>query len=100
MDRYRNIPIIKSSTGTRYYRDSKYPRVSLSSNDIYVITTVGDRLDLLSRQYYNDPTLWWVISIANEDLPQDSLFIPVGTQLRIPANINDILSNYDTLNSE
>lgn len=99
MNRYKNIPIIRSSTGTRYYRDSKYPRISLSSSDIYVITTTGDRLDLLAQQYYNDSSLWWIISIANEDLPQNSLFIPVGTQLRIPSDVATILSEYETLNT-
>jgi nucleoid-associated protein YgaU len=71
----------------------------LSFNDIYVITTVGDRLDLLAQQYYGDSSLWWVISIANEDLPQDSLFISVGTQLRIPIDLATILSDYETLNT-
>ena len=99
MNRYKNIPIIRSSTGTRYYRDSKYPRIPLSSNDIYVITTTGDRLDLLAQQYYSDSSLWWIISIANEDLPQNSLFIPVGTQLRIPSDVATILSEYETLNT-
>jgi hypothetical protein len=99
MNRYQNIPIIKTSTGTRYYRDSKYPIIPLSSNDIYVITTIGDRFDLLAQQYYSDYTLWWIISIANESLPQSSLFIPVGTQLRIPTDINSILNDYNNLNT-
>lgn len=100
MDRYQNIEIIKQpSTGIRYYRDSKYPRIPLSSDDIYVITTVGDRFDLLANQYYSDSTLWWIISIANETLHQNSLFIPVGTQIRIPVNVQDIINSYNNLNS-
>jgi hypothetical protein len=54
MNRYQNIPIIKNSEGTRYYKDNKYPRIPLSVNDIYVITTIGDRFDLLALQYYSD----------------------------------------------
>lgn len=99
MNRYQNIPIIKNSTGTRYYRDNKYPRIPLSVNDIYVITTIGDRFDLLAQQYYGDPSLWWIISIANETLPQNSLYIPVGSQLRIPSNPALIVSSYNNLNS-
>jgi hypothetical protein len=99
MNRYQNIPIIKNSTGTRYYRDSKYPRIPLSVNDIYVITTIGDRFDLLAQQYYGDSSLWWIISIANENLPQNSLYIPVGTQLRIPPNPALVASSYNNLNS-
>jgi hypothetical protein len=98
INRYQNIPIIKNSEGTRYYRDNKYPRIPLTVNDIYVITTIGDRFDLLALQYYNDPSLWWVISSANENLPQNSLYIPVGTQLRIPTDVSEILTNYRSLN--
>jgi nucleoid-associated protein YgaU len=98
INRYQNIPIIKNSEGTRYYKDNKYPRIPLTVNDIYVITTIGDRFDLLALQYYNDPSLWWVISSANENLPQNSLYIPVGTQLRIPTDVSEILTNYRSLN--
>jgi hypothetical protein len=98
MNRYQNIPIIKNSEGTRYYRDNKYPRIPLSVNDIYVITTIGDRFDLLAQQYYGDSSLWWVISCANENLPQNSLYIPVGSQLRIPSNSSEVITSYTFLN--
>jgi hypothetical protein len=98
MNRYQNIPIIKNSEGTRYYRDNKYPRVPLSVNDIYVETTIGDRFDLLALQYYNDPSFWWIISIANETLPQNSLYIPVGSQIRIPVNVSNIITTYNVIN--
>jgi len=99
MNRYQNTPIISSSLGIRYYRDTKYPDIPLSVDDIYVITTIGDRLDLLASQYYNDNTLYWIISAANNNLPQDSLYLPVGTQLRIPTNVNEILSLYTIINA-
>jgi nucleoid-associated protein YgaU len=98
INRYQNISIIKNLEGIRYYRDNKYPRIPLSENDIYVVTTIGDRFDLLSQQYYGDSSLWWVISIANEDLPQNSLYIPVGSQIRIPTDVSSILTNYRFLN--
>ena len=99
MNRYQNIPIIKNSQGIRYYRDSKYPRIPISINDIYVVTTVGDRFDLLANQYYRDPSLWWIISIANENLPQNSLYIPVGSQIRIPSNPSSVINSYVQLNT-
>jgi hypothetical protein len=99
MNRYQNIPIVKTVTGKRYYANSKYPTVPLSVNDIYVITTDGDRLDLLAYQYYSDSSLWWIISISNEDLEQDSLYLSPGTQLRIPLNYADIIAAYNELNS-
>jgi nucleoid-associated protein YgaU len=98
MNRYQTIPVIRNSQGIRQYKDSKYPQVPLSIDDIYVITTEGDRLDLLAQQYYGDSSLWWIISIANETLSQNSLFIPLGTQLRIPSNPSTVLINYASLN--
>jgi hypothetical protein len=98
MNRYQNIARIKNSEGITYYRDSKYPVIPLSVNDIWVITTSEDRYDRLAQQYYNDYTLWWVISIANDNLPQNSLYPPEGTQIRIPTNVSEILSNYNKLN--
>lgn len=99
MNRYQNIPVIKNTQGIRYYRDNKYPQVPLSSTDIYVVTTIGDRFDLLAQQYYSDSSLWWVISIANEILPQNSLYIPTGTQIRISTDISNILNAYALLNT-
>ena len=100
MNRYRDIRIISQSNNTpKYYRDNKYPIIPLSINDIYVITTDGDRFDLLAQQYYNDHTLWWVISLANDNLPQNSLFPPVGSQIRIPVEVTEILAVYNTLNN-
>lgn len=99
MNRYSSIKIEKQpETGVRYYRNVIYPNIPFSSEDIYVITTDGDRLDLLAQVYYNDYSLWWIISTAN-DLTQDSLFVPVGSQIRIPANASDIIREYNTLNN-
>lgn len=99
MNRYQDIKKIKNSEGITYYRDNKYPIIPLSLNDIWVITTAEDRYDRLAQQYYNDYTLWWVISIANDNLPQNSLYPPGGTQIRIPTNVSEIISNYNKLNS-
>lgn len=100
MNRYQYIGVQNNpTTYVRQYRDSKYPTIPLSANDIYVITTIGDRFDLLANQYYNDPSLWWIISIANSTLSQNSIFIPIGTQIRIPTNISAILTSYNDLNS-
>lgn len=99
-NRYLNIDVLKSDEGIRYYKNVLYPQIPLSEDDIYVITGEGDRLDLLANQFYNDTTLWWVISIANESLPQNSYFLPLGTtQIRIPSNIGAIKSEYNKLNN-
>jgi len=89
-----------SKKTTLGYQTVKYPEIPLSINDIYVITTLGDRLDLIAQQFYSDPSLYWIISSANPDVVNlGSLFIPVGTELRIPTNISSIKSLFNQLNS-
>lgn len=98
MARYNRIPIIKDDTGTRLYKTVKYPIIPRRANDIYVITTDGDRYDILATDYYQDPSLWWIISSANAEYTQNSLYPPVGVQLRIPSNLETIIQSYNTLN--
>ena len=54
--------------------------------------------DTLALQYYGNSEHWWVISIANEDLRQDSYYLPLNQQIRIPSNIANIISQYNSLN--
>jgi hypothetical protein len=98
MSRYRDIPILQTTTRKQYYGTTKYPQIPLDFSDIYVYSTIGDRFDTLALQYYGDSTLWWVISTANYNLPQNSYFIPEGYQLRIPANISRIIAQYNAVN--
>tara|TARA_R110000822_G_scaffold39370_3_gene108233 strand:- start:1691 stop:1990 length:300 start_codon:yes stop_codon:yes gene_type:complete len=98
MNRYKSIPITRDLEGTRMYSTVKYPEIPRSNNDIYVITTDGDRYDVLAFTYFNDSSLWWVISIANAEYPQNSITPPVGVQLRIPGNLDSILVAYNKLN--
>lgn len=101
MSRYSNIPTIKNpedNNGAEFYSTTFYPKIPLSENDIYVLTGDGDRLDLLADQFYGDPGLWWVISSANGDLPQNSLHLPLGTQLRIPSNPGQAINLLNQIN--
>lgn len=105
MNRYVDIPIIQTKPTVQYpkvikYRASVvYPDIPLSETDVYMYTIRGDRLDNLAYQFYGDPTLWWILSVANPDLPNDSLYPTIGFQLRIPQNINTIINSYNRLNS-
>jgi phage tail protein X len=100
MDFYKNIEIIKNDTGKRYYRNIKFPEIPLDNNDIYVIITEGDRYDLLSNQYYNDSSLWKIILLANPSLPQDTLFPPIGVQIRIPSDPYSFIISFNKINNE
>lgn len=97
--RYQNIPIAKSSTsGSQYYLNNIYPDIPLSNEDNYVITTLGDRLDLIAFDFYGDTSFWWVIASANA-LPGDSLYLEPGTQLRIPVDLSGIVNDYKLVNT-
>ena len=80
------------------YSTVRYPEIPRTFEDVYVYTTAGDRFDILAQQFYDDSSLWWIISIANNNLPQDSLTPSIGTQIRIPANPRSIVAAYKSLN--
>ena len=83
----------------RYYTTIKYPEIPLSVDDFYVITTIGDRLDNLANQFYEDVNLWWVITSANPDvIKRDSFMLEPGIEIRIPADLQTILENFYELN--
>lgn len=97
MKRYENIPILASTEGKQYRATTVYPDTPISENDYYVITTAGDRYDTLAEQFYNDHTLWWIIAAANNS-QRASLMVESGIQLRIPTDIDTIISNYNRVN--
>jgi hypothetical protein len=98
MQRYLNIRKKTSKSGNRMYRTNIYPDIPRSLSDTYVITQVEDRYDKLALQYYKDSSLWWVISNANPEYINGSLYPPVGIQLRIPGNIGAIINQYNKIN--
>ena len=99
MNRYENPTILTTpNTNRPYYKGKQYPNIPLSEFDVYVITTVGDRLDNLAYSYYNDATLWWIIAVANNNATKGALYPIPGTQLRIPTDLNSILNQFDQFN--
>ena len=97
--RYDDRITLKTPQDKPYIKGKQYPNIPLSENDVYVITTIGDRLDSLAYSYYNDSTLWWIISIANNNVTKGTLFPEPGTQLRIPTNLSAVLSLYNQYNT-
>ena len=98
MRRYSTIPKETTPSGEKIYKDVKYPVIKKTLSDVYVFTTVGDRFDTLAQQYYGNSSFWWIISIANEELSQDSLTPPVGSQIRIPSNPSPIINEFEAIN--
>ena len=81
--RYQQTQITRNEkSGNRFYVNTIYPDIPFSDSDVYVIPVLGDRLDLLAYDVYNDSSLWWIIASAN-GLSGDSLVPPIGQQLRL-----------------
>ena len=99
MNRLKKISVLRRDNRKRYFVPLKYPEIPLSADDLYVITTTGDRLDLLANQFYNDIRLWWIIAAANPNIiRRDSIALAPNIELRIPSNEQDIIDNYEDLN--
>jgi hypothetical protein len=98
MNRYQNIPETRYDK-KRAYQTVRYPEIPFNENDIYVICTEGDRYDILAQRYYSDSSLWWIISTANRNLPQNSLLPTPGAQIRIPFDPTEVINTFNQINS-
>jgi hypothetical protein len=97
--RYQNTQLTSApNNGPKYYVNSIYPDIPITEDDTYLIATMGDRLDNMAVDFYGDSSLWWIIASANS-LPGDSLFPPLGVQLRVPGDIQEILNQYRIINA-
>lgn len=97
MKRYDSTQATTRFDGKRVYKTTRYPMIIPSDSDTIVISNDGDYLDSLAYRYYGDPTLWWIIALAN-NIGKGKLSVPQGLQLRIPTNVNDILVTFHNLN--
>ena len=98
-NRLQNIQQRKTSNFKSLYKPISYPDIPLSADDIYIKTSIGDRLDSLADQFYNDTRLWWIISSANPDIiRRDSYALEINLEIRIPSNVSKILKDYEKIN--
>jgi prophage DNA circulation protein len=56
----------------------------VSSDDVYVRSNPSKPLWMLASEYYNDPTMWKIIAIANDLSDQ---IVDDGRILRIPIGV-------------
>ena len=96
-NRTQNIQQNKLGGKKNYYQPLEYPNISLSSNDIYILTTVGDRLDSLANQFYNDIRLWWIIANPHV-VRRDNYGLKPNLEIRIPADVSKILKDFEKIN--
>lgn len=97
--RYQNIPLKSNEKNKKVTRSVIYPPIPKYDTDIYVITTPGDRIDLLAYRYYGSVNYAWIILEANSS-NKDTYVLAPGTQLRIPSpsEISNIMMMYEEFN--
>lgn len=84
-ERYKlNGVLLNKDRKHRYIRAGILPTIEKTTNDTYIISTIGDTLDFLAFDYYKDSSLWWLIAAANPDIAFSSLYLEPGLQIRIP----------------
>lgn len=98
VNRYKNIQTRTTEEGRGYRSNPIYPNIPSTEDDIYVMTSIGDRYDTLALQFYKDASLWWIIAAANNH-QKASLVTSPGKQLRIPANKTQAIRLYNEVNS-
>tara|TARA_Y100000004_G_scaffold181983_1_gene228238 strand:+ start:223 stop:525 length:303 start_codon:yes stop_codon:yes gene_type:complete len=99
MSRYNDTRIKQNKDLNRVYSYTIYPRIPIKNSDIFITPAYGTRLDLLANEYYKDSTLWWIIAQANGIKGFTALTTEnFRGQLRIPTEIQDILSKFKSMN--
>ena len=95
ISRYENlIPLTKD--GKMFRPSSSVGRrikqaVDANKLSVRVFTlAAGQRLDLVSANYYGTPSYWWVIAAASGIGWQCQ--VPPGTVLKIPISIEKVIS--------
>lgn len=97
--RYADIPEKRDANNRRVIVSTIYPPIAKHPDDVYVLTTVGDTLYALARQYYNSVNYYWIIAEANEGLDKTTQNLNPGLQLRIPSQLSQILEDFRDLNN-
>lgn len=95
---YRPIVKLDADNKRRYYKTILYSDTDKTDSDIYVVTVIGDRLDLLAAKYYNRAELWWLIASCNPHIPKGTVFLQPNTQIRIPRDFSTIMYRTKILN--
>lgn len=96
MNRYTYTNNKKRWDGKQVYKTLLLGNIPYYNDDIYIITNETMYLDDLAYKYYKDPSLWWIIALAN-NIGKGRLSVQSGIQIRIPRNstfvINQLKNN-------
>jgi len=84
MQRYEEFTdVITATQKKRRYSTLYYPNIERKTSDIFIVTKLSDRLDLIATDQYGDPRYWVIIAKANL-LHAGTIRVPPGIRLRIP----------------
>lgn len=97
ISRYSFTKTRRSDTGKQVLSTLKLPNIEEQDSDVYVITTVTDRLDILAHKYYGNAKYWWVLAVVN-NLGKGTLMVEPGIQIRIPANPSIVIDELEKYN--
>ena len=97
MNRYNYTQVSKRWDGKQVYKSLLLVPIPYSDTDIYIITNDTMYLDQLAYTYYKDPSLWWILALAN-NIGKGQLSVEGGIQLRIPANSSMVLNQLKIVN--
>lgn len=99
MKRYNTTKVVPRWDGKRTYLTTRYPIIQPQDSDAIIISNESDYLDSLAYKYYGDPSLYWVLALVN-NLGKGRMSVPPGLQIRIPQDINSIITRFSSLNSQ
>lgn len=92
MNRYTSSKTSNRYDGKRVFLTTRYPIIPVSDSDLYITATSEDFLDSLAKKFYKDESLWWIIAQANNI--KGTMKPKIGQQLRIPSNVEYIVSRF------
>ena len=94
--RYKSIPTKKDENGNNIVSTSIIPAIRKQNTDTFVVMVEKTRLDHLAHRFYGNPNYWWIIANANDI--KGTMYAKLGSQIRIPRDINRIISEYNRIN--
>lgn len=79
--------IINTDDNSKYLETFNQKEIPESPDDAYHIVSQSEvnRLDIISNKYYQSPTYWWAIALANGFI--DPFIVNEGEMIRIPSLI-------------
>jgi len=89
-----NRYLYTKKTKNKRYETPTFSSFKRKATDMYVFSREGDRLDLLSQEFYGDPRYWWVIAEANF-IGKGTFAVKPGLQLRIPKPIDNLMTELE-----